>query len=262
MTRSSSPDADQRTPLLTAARLEVGYSGRAIVPPLDFAIRPGEIWSLAGRNGAGKSTLLKTLLGLLPRVRGRLDRRDGLTVSYVPQRGDYDLTVPSRVIDFVRGGVDRGWSFLVPGHIARRHPIVREVMQEAGVLALARQSFSELSEGQKQRVLIARAMVYRPDLIVLDEPTSAVDPMSERRVFELLDRLRQRYDLAILMASHQMHFVPEFASHVIFVDRDDGVAVAGTVRAVMRHRAFVEHYGVVLSDALGVDAAPPAEAGS
>ena len=231
------------TPILEAHGLEVGYGHRAILPPLDLQLAPEETWALVGRNGGGKSTLLRTLLGLLPPLGGALERRPGSVLSYVPQRGDYDLSVPARVIDFVRGGADRGWSFLRPGWLRAQRGAVEEAVESTNIGALLRRPFGELSEGQKQRVLIARALVARPDLMILDEPTSAMDPLAERAIFQLLAELRQRRGLTVVMASHQMSFIPDFASHAIFVDSDEGVMEVGTARAIASNQHFLHHFG-------------------
>jgi len=103
------------TPLLLAARgLRVGYHGKALLPSLDFEVHVGEMWAIIGRNGSGKTTLLRTLLGLLPRVAGALERdAASCPIGYVPQRLELDLSVPMRCLDVVRGGLDLGWSFLI-----------------------------------------------------------------------------------------------------------------------------------------------------
>ena len=108
--------------VLAARALEVGYRGRALLPPVDFEMRPGQLWGLIGPNGAGKTTLLRTLLGLQPRVAGELERGDGVRVAYVPQREDAGPGVPGRAKDVVADGLDRGWSFLDPVAHWRRRP--------------------------------------------------------------------------------------------------------------------------------------------
>jgi zinc transport system ATP-binding protein len=91
--------------------LQIGYHGRAALPPIDFRVEAGQMWALIGRNGSGKTTLLRTLLGLLPRVGGRLERDVAAGIGYVPQRLEMDLSVPMRSIDLVRGGQDTGSRF-------------------------------------------------------------------------------------------------------------------------------------------------------
>jgi zinc transport system ATP-binding protein len=122
---------------------------------------------------------------------------------------------------------------------------VEAALDRTDTRGLARRPFAKLSEGQKQRVLIARALVSSPDLLVLDEPTSAMDSHNEVVVFELLDRLRRELGVAVVIASHQLAFVPRYASHVVWVDRDDGLAVAAPAPEVLELPAFRARYGVL-----------------
>lgn len=229
--------------LVTARGLQVGYGGRAILPPLDLSVAPGEAWALVGRNGSGKTTTMRALLGLLPTLGGRIERADGLRVGYVPQRASLDASVPGRVVDVVRAGLDHGWTFLDPRVPLRGGGAVRRALEAVDALDLRRQHFARLSEGQKQRVLIARALVAEPQLMVLDEPTSALDPVSEEGIFALLDRLRRARELTLIIASHQLSYVPRFATHALLVDREHGVALAGTAADVLASTAFHERYG-------------------
>ena len=229
--------------LITAHGLHVGYGGRAILPPLDLEVTAGQAWALIGRNGSGKTTTMRTLLGLLTPVAGRFEQRPGLRVGYVPQRASLDTSVPGRVLDVVRAGLDHGLSFLDPRVPLRGGAAVTRALEAVDALDLRRQHFARLSEGQKQRVLIARALVAEPALMVLDEPTSALDPVSEEGIFALLDRLRRARRLALLIASHQLSYVPRFATHGLLVDREHAIALAGTAAEVLASAEFGARYG-------------------
>lgn len=231
--------------LLHTQGLQVGYHGRPLLPPVELTVLPGEIWAVVGRNGGGKSTVVKTLLGLLPKVGGRIERAPDLRMAYVPQRDDYSASVPGRVIDVVRSGLDRGWSFLRPAFLTDRSPI-REALESCELTALAKQPFSTLSEGQKQRVLVARALVGDPQIMLLDEPTSAMDPIHEEATFALLHRLSHDRALAIVVVSHQLSFVPRFATHMMLVDKDDGVVEIGNRSAVLSCEACRQKYGTLM----------------
>lgn len=225
------------------AGLEAGYGGHGLLPAVDLEIESGQMWALIGRNGSGKTTLLRTILGLLPSVGGLVIRDKSSCVSYIPQRTDYDLAVPARVIDIVREGLDHHRSFLSPFFVGRHAADVQRALEETGTKELAHRRFRELSEGQRQRVLIAKAIVCDPGLIVLDEPTSAMDPLAERSMFELLDRLRRSRDLAVLVASHSMSMLPQYSTHAVLVDADAQQVVAGPIHEVLESEAFRRIYG-------------------
>lgn len=232
--------------LLSAEALVCGYDGRGLLPSLDVSIRAGQRWALVGRNGGGKTTVLRTILGLLPPVSGRVARRDGLSISYLAQRHEVARDMPGRVVDLVRQGLDKGWSFLDPVASRRQHALVADALTAVEANHLADHRWSALSEGQKQRTLLARALVSRPDLLILDEPTSALDPVNEGAIFELLDRLRHERGLTVMMASHRLAMLPQLADFAILVAADRGDLEHGAVADVMRTPTFRAHFGQLL----------------
>jgi len=247
-TRTTNTSTKNAAPTLrfTAENLRVGYGRRAILPALSFQIHAGEIWALFGPNGGGKSTLLRTLLGLQPAIRGQLQRFD-TPLSAVPQRYAIDPLAPQRGLDVVRGGVGRGWTFMRPWLRAEERAAVQRAAEDTQSLDLLKRPFAALSEGQKQRLLIARALASQPALLTLDEPTSAMDPFHEHAIFSLLQHIAHHRQLAILVASHHMHALIESASHAIYVDSQENVALAGTFAEVAAHPAVHARYGDLLS---------------
>jgi zinc transport system ATP-binding protein len=235
--------ANARKPLLQCADLRVGFNGRPILPSVDVTVNSGEFWVILGRNGCGKTTWLRTVLGVLPPVSGRVLRLEpNLRLHYLPQRVDLDELYPLSAREVVAMGRESGWSFLRPVFGGRGAAADRAI-EEVGANGFARQTFRTLSEGQKQRLMFARLAASEADLAVLDEPTSAMDIVAEREAFKLLNELRSRHGMALLVVSHYLGVAHEFADRVLWLDRDLQLVVSGTANEVFEHPAFLERYG-------------------
>jgi len=226
-------------PLVRCERLVVGYDGRPLLPPIDLTIDAGSFWAVIGRNGSGKTTWFRTLLDLIPPVAGRVAWvRPGTRLAYVPQRSEYDANFPATAADVVAMGTERGWGFLGPLRPARQRAAVREALAQTGTTALADRPFRSLSEGQKQRALLARVVASAPELALLDEPTAAMDVRNEEDTLALIDRLRRRYGLAVVIVSHFLGVAARFAERVLFLDNESGVVRVGPPREVLAHVDF------------------------
>ena len=234
------------SPLITLNALEIGYLNRRILPPITIQFEKGQLWGIAGSNGSGKSTLLKTMLGLHPAIGGRVVTQPDLRIGYVPQRMSLDLSMPARAIDVIEGGATRGWSFLNPLHTRKRVGMIRLAMEQTRVTDIADQQLLMLSEGQKQRVLIARALVCDPQLLVLDEPTSALDYKAEIDMLQLLDTLRHQRDLAVVLVSHNLMGMATVATHALLLDREHQLIIQGDIKDVAVHHEVHEHFGRLL----------------
>lgn len=241
MTESARPPASTR-PLVRCRELEIGHGGRALLPKLDLELFAGEFWTVIGRNGSGKSTWMKTVLGLVPAVRGRIEwpgsARPKLT--YLAQRAAVDELYPLNVRDAVALGTERGLSFLRLR--APRAPVER-ALDLMGIRELAERPFRELSEGQRQRVSFARLAASEADLALLDEPTSALDLVAERETFELLRHLTRETGMTVVIVTHYVRLAGEFADHAVLLDRDTPAVVVGTPAEVFLHPAFRARYG-------------------
>jgi zinc transport system ATP-binding protein len=219
--------------LLECRKLSVGYRS-PLLPVIDVSLGRGEVWAVVGRNGSGKSTWLRTILGLQPALGGEVWRRPELKFTYLAQRQSYDDHYPLRARDVVRMGLDRGLSFLSP---MRRDAEARERRALALVNGsdLRDRPFRQLSEGQKQRVLLARVAIAEPDLAVLDEPTSAMDLVAEHDAFELIVKLRDELAMGIVVITHDLGLARKFADRVLLFDRDQGEVVVGAPAVVLEH---------------------------
>jgi ABC-type Mn2+/Zn2+ transport system ATPase subunit len=229
-------------PLIRAEALQVGYGGVPMQPPLSVTVGAGELWAVIGPNGAGKSTFVRTLLGLERAVAGMVQPAPGLRLAYVPQQGTLDPIFPIAVRDFVLMGRQG------PGNLAGRWRAVDRAaadaaLVEAGAAELARRQLRDLSGGQRQRVLMARALARDADLVILDEPTAALDLPSERDVLVLIEKLRARRGAAVMMVTHLVEDGLERADRALLLDRDHGVALAATAREMHAAPAFQHIYG-------------------
>jgi zinc transport system ATP-binding protein len=227
--------------MISCKNLQIGYGDMTLLPPFDLTIGRGEFWAVIGRNGSGKSTWLRTLLGLMPPLGGRIERSPDLKLAYLPQRGTGDDSYPVTAHDVVAMGCQRGWSFLRPS--AGTQQRVQRALELMGAGELGRHRFSELSEGQRQRVLFARIAVAEPDLALLDEPTSALDLVAEREAFELLARLNAESRTTIVIVSHYVRLVSEYADNAVLLDRETPAVVSGKPRDVFAHASFRARYG-------------------
>ncbi len=228
--------------VLTAESLTFGYAGKALLPALDIKIRDGEFWAVIGRNGSGKTTLFRTLLGLQSPVGGRVTHGARWRPAYIPQRAGLDPIVPLRAIEVVSLGEDRDWSFLRFSGKPRRMRALA-CLREAGAEELYDRQFHELSEGQKQRVMLARMLAGRATVAFLDEPTAAMDSVAERESMELIDRLRHEHGIAVVMVSHFLGVARDVADRVLFLDRELQSVIAGTPAEVFESPVFRRRYG-------------------
>ena len=203
-------------PLLRAIEADFGYEGRPVVRGASLEVVPGEFVALAGSNGSGKTTLVRGLLGLVPVLGGRVERRPGLRVGYVPQRETLDPLYPLTAFDVTLLGACRDLPFWRPTGAAERgraHAALAATQAEP----FARSRYATLSGGQRQRVLIARALATEPALLVLDEPTAGIDPQTELAILEMLVRLARERGLAIWMVTHHLHAVAERVDRLLHV---------------------------------------------
>jgi zinc transport system ATP-binding protein len=215
--------------LISARGLSWQRYGRAIVQRVDLDIAPREIVTLIGPNGAGKTTLVRLMLGLIEPSSGTLLRKPGLVVGYVPQRFDLEPAIPMTV--------DR---FLAIGG-ARRASARPQVLAEVGAPNLGERQFTQLSGGELQRVLIARALLRDPELLVLDEPIRGVDYAGEAELYGLITRLRAERGLSVLLVSHDLHVVMASSDRVVCINRH--VCCYGVPHSVAQHPEYARLFG-------------------
>ena len=232
--------------LLTADALEVGYT-RALFEPLSLRIDPGELVCMLGRNGAGKTTLVRTLLGLLSPLAGRLAFDAALPRAYLAQRASFDELYPMSARDVITMGTERGVSFLRVR--PRRLDAVEAAIERLELAELAPRRYRDLSEGQKQRVLLARLFAAKPRFAVLDEPTSAMDQVAEENAYAALGELSRAHGAAVLLVTHDWTVARTRADRVLFLDDTERRVHLGTPAEIFSSRALAARYGVTVNGA-------------
>lgn len=217
-------------PLLTAENIGLTIRGNPILHNVDLRVAAGEIVALIGPNGAGKSTLVRVLLGLLRPDSGRVWSRPGLRVGYMPQRLALDNTLPLSVQRFVTLGT--------PAVRAR----VQAVLAEVGAAHVLDSPVQAVSGGELQRVMLARALLREPDLLVLDEPIQGVDLNGQYELYDLISSLRRTHGCGMLMVSHELHLVMATTDHVLCLNRH--VCCSGHPDHVARDPAYLDLFGI------------------
>lgn len=230
--------ADQRPAIAALTGVGVHRSGRWLVRDVDLTVRPGEIVTLIGPNGSGKTTVAKVLLGLVRADRGTVAPPPAGRVGYVPQKLALDRTLPLTVARLMRltGRHD-------PGAVAR-------ALERVGIGHLAGAEVRHLSGGEFQRALLARAIVARPDLLVLDEPVQGVDFNGEIALYRLIGAVRDELGCGVLLISHDLHIVMAETDTVVCLNGH--VCCRGSARAVAEDPAYARLFGPRAAEALAV----------
>ena len=224
--------------LLFGRGLTVIKSGRTLIEGIDITLNPSEIVTVIGPNGAGKTTLVRTLLGLETLSAGKITRKPGLVVGYVPQRFDIDRTIPLTVATFLNLGLKKS-----PSQIA-------STLDEVGASRVAGSQVAELSGGELQRVVLARALLRDPQLLVLDEPASGVDHMGEADLYALIANLRDTRKLGVLLVSHDLHIVMANTDRIVCINQH--VCCSGHPEAVSQHPEYARLFGPIAAPAFAV----------
>lgn len=204
-------------PLIICHDVALGYEGKDIVRNLNITINEGDYLCIIGDNGAGKSTLLKGLLGLRKPEHGTITMRSDIsknTIGYLPQQTPAMASFPATVYEVVLSGCLSRLGIL-PFYKSIHKETARKNMERLNISNLADTSFQTLSGGQKQRVLIARALCATECLLILDEPTTGLDPTTTGELYDLIRMLNHSYGVAIIMVSHDMKAVMQESKQIL-----------------------------------------------
>ncbi|AXF75658.1 zinc ABC transporter ATP-binding protein ZnuC [Erwinia tracheiphila] len=216
-------------PLINLEKVSVSFGQRTVLSSVSMKLQPGKILTLLGPNGAGKSTLVRVVLGLTPPTQGKITRGSPLRIGYVPQKIHLDVTLPLTVERFMRlrTGVKR--ADILPA------------LKRVDAAQLLDYPLQKLSGGEMQRVLLARALLNQPQLLVLDEPTQGVDVNGQMALYDMTDRLRHELNCGVLMVSHDLHLVMAKTDEVLCLNQH--ICCSGTPEVVSQHPEFISMFG-------------------
>jgi len=216
-------------PLIELNGVTHAFNGKIALDKVDLRVGAGEIVTLIGPNGAGKSTLVRVVLGLLKPQQGKVQRKARLRIGYMPQKLHLDANLPLSVLDFLR----------LLSRICEDKAL--SALEEVGAPSVAKSMLHSLSGGELQRVLLARALLREPQLLVLDEPVQGVDINGQAELYRLISRLRDRYQCGVLMVSHDLHLVMHSTDWVVCLNRH--VCCSGHPEQIALEAAYTELFG-------------------
>ncbi len=230
--------SDTEQELVSARNIVLGYGGRTVLDGVDITICRNEIVTLIGPNGSGKTTLARIVLGLIEPQEGQVTRKPGISVGYVPQRLNLDTSLPMSVERFLR----------LAGKSKRLQ--IMAALDEVGATSLLDADISDLSGGELQRILLARALLRAPDLLVLDEPTQGVDFSGQIEFYGLIGRIRDKHGCGILTISHDLHLVMAATDRVMCLNHH--ICCSGAPESVRRHPEYLALFGPDAAERLAV----------
>ncbi len=202
------------------------YNSIEVLSNISFSVNFGDYIGLVGPNGSGKTTLIKIILGILEPARGAvslfgvnpMDFKDRYRIGYLPQRSYFNPYFPATVEEIISSGL-----FLKKKRIKNLNRSVGETIDETmklmDVIDIKNKLISDLSGGQLQRVLVARAIVNEPDLLILDEPTTALDPETREKFFFILQELNRIKNTTIILVTHDIGSIGKYASKLLYLDK-------------------------------------------
>ncbi|MBC8257498.1 MAG: metal ABC transporter ATP-binding protein [SAR324 cluster bacterium] len=224
--------------LLQTENLTLLAEGRELLAKISLTVSAGEIVTVIGPNGSGKTTLLRALLGLIPFDSGNIIKKPKLRIGYLPQKINVDPILPLTVSRIMN----------LTGRYSERQ--IKNVLQETGVSSLKNKAAYQLSGGEFQRVMLARALLRNPELLVLDEPVQGVDYMGESELYNLIASLRNSHGCGVLMVSHDLHVVMASTDRVLCLNQH--ICCQGEPENVSRHPEYLKLFGIDSGNALAI----------
>lgn len=205
----------------------------SLLDKVSIAVSAGEIVTIVGPNGSGKTTILKVLLGLLAPDSGSVYRKSGLTIGYMPQKISIERIMPITIRRFLRlNGRNSN---------LREMEAVESMAHDMGITRLLKKQIHDISGGEMQRVMLARALLLEPDFLVLDEPTQGLDVQGQEEFYRVIESIKKKYGCGILMVSHDLHVVMAKTDRVICLNRH--ICCEGHPEDISKHPEYISLFG-------------------
>lgn len=228
-------------PLLEFKDVHLGYRGEVVLPSVNLLIEEGDFIGVVGPNGAGKTTLLRAIAGVLKPMKGQvIIYKPNLTLGYVPQRSLLDEIYPLTAIEIVYMGLYKMVGVL--RSVKRYKDKAVEVLRLVGLGGMENKLYRELSGGQKQKVLLARALASEPEILLLDEPITDLDVSSQKIMLDFLTQLNKEKGMTILLVTHLLDVVAERAEKIVMLG--DGKVVSGKREEMLSPEMLREFFGL------------------
>ncbi|MDB6096137.1 MAG: znuC [Francisellaceae bacterium] len=222
--------------LINAHNISAIFNHRLVLDKVSLELLKGQILTIIGPNGAGKSTLLKILLGLLKPTEGRIHLKPNIRIGYMPQKLNLEPLMPLTVERFLK--------------LAKSSLILDETLQLLSIEHLSKFSVQTLSGGELQRVILARALMNNPELLVLDEPAQGIDVRGQAELYSLIKDISIKKGCGILMVSHDLHIVMSGTDSVICLNQH--VCCQGIADDISKHPEFLQLFGIKNTEGLAV----------
>ena len=208
--------------LISVCKLKLGFGKNVTISDVDFEINSGDFVCIVGANGSGKTTLIKAILGLVSPILGAIKFGDGITltdIGYLPQELNLEQNFPALVSEVVLSGCLSKMHHRICYDKSEQQKM-QEVLKRLGILKLKDLSFNELSGGQKQKVLLARALVSEPKLLILDEPSNNLDHESREGFYQILTELNKSKKITILMVTHDLDKKDLIGNKIVSIEEE------------------------------------------
>lgn len=208
--------------LINCEKLTFSYDQKPVIKDLSFSISKGDYVCIVGENGVGKSTLIKCILGLI-KPSGNITFGDGLSqakIGYLPQQNEIQKDFPASVYEVIISGT-LNKSRPIPFYSKEQKKLAQKNIKLLGLENIKKKCYQNLSGGQQQRVLLARALCAADSLVLLDEPSSGLDPIVTNDLYDIIEKLNKEHNMSIIMISHDIKRAIKNASHILHLDHNN-----------------------------------------